>query len=110
MNASERLVADVLDELHVHWDYEPDLFILRADEDGHPKEGFKPDFYLPKYDMYIEVTMAKVITAKNRKVRLAKEVHNVTVVILSKDDFRNGLKERVLEILGCRRLELLDQP
>lgn len=90
----------MLDELHILWVYEPTLFVLKEDEAGNPKEGFRPDFYLPKQDIYIEVTMGKQsnVTGKNRKARLAHEVHGVRVWIVYGRDFRR-LKDRLLEIL-----------
>ena len=59
MIQSEREVAAVLDSLHVAWEYEPRLFVFLEDEKGFVREGFRPDFYLPRYDLYIEVTKAK---------------------------------------------------
>lgn len=106
MNASERQVADTLDELHVEWVYEPTMLVLKQDADGHPKEGFQPDFWLPKYQMFFEVTLAKSVTAKNRKIRLAKEIHDVDVILISKDDFHKDLKAKLLRVLRTRRSEL----
>ena len=66
------------------------------------KEGFRPDFYLPKFDLYIEVTMAKQanVTDKNRKVRLLREKYPGTkIAIIYRRDFEN-LKERLLELIS----------
>lgn len=99
-NKSEQEVADTLDALKVAWVYEPTLFVLKEDEAGNPKEGFRPDFYLPKLDIYIEVTMGKQsnVTGKNRKARLANEIHGARVWIIYGRDFKR-LKERILEVL-----------
>ncbi len=47
-------------------------------------EFFTPDFYLPEYDLYIEVTVAKPVrnTRKNRKVRLMRSHHPMVNVKL----------------------------
>ena len=68
---SERDVAAVLDFYDIEWDYEPTTFILRADAQGRPLAGFTPDFYLPGFDLYVEVTTLRqrLVTKKNRKVR-----------------------------------------
>jgi hypothetical protein len=98
---SEREVADVLDSLHVAWLYEPRLFVLEADEAGLCRVGFRPDFYLLKYDLYIEVTKCKqsLVTRKNHKARLLRELYpDERVVIIYRRDFPR-LRERVLSIL-----------
>lgn len=90
MHPSEREVADVLDALHVAWDYEPRMFELEVKENGHVASGFRPDFYLPEHDLYLEVTKAKVMTDKNRKVRLLRETHpDVQIELIGRHDFAN---------------------
>lgn len=101
MNNSEREVADVLDSLHLAWEYEPRLFAFKKDENGFIKEGFQPDFYVPAYDCYIEVTMAKQAntTGKHRKVRILKELYPDTYCeVVHRGDFAN-LREVILGIL-----------
>lgn len=104
MIPSEREVADVLDELHLMWVYEPRLFVLRT-EDGAVKEGFRPDFYLPIYDVYIEVTKGKQphATRKNRKARLARELYPGTCIELIYRAHFDDLKARILEIIEIAR-------
>lgn len=51
---------------------------------------FTPDFYLPQFDTYIEVTTMnqKLVTKKNRKVRLLRERYpEVKVKIFYQRDF-----------------------
>ncbi len=59
------------------WVYEPRSFVLEWDELGYPLSMFTPDFYLPDDDLYVEVTTMsqKLVTRKNRKVRLLKHLH-----------------------------------
>lgn len=86
--ASERKVADELDAMRIRWEYEPTLFILSTNGDGHCSEGFQPDFYLPDHDLYIEVTMAKVETRKNGKIRRLREQRpDIRVVLFGRRDF-----------------------
>tara|TARA_Y100000590_G_scaffold335307_1_gene381670 strand:+ start:1062 stop:1412 length:351 start_codon:yes stop_codon:yes gene_type:complete len=68
---SEKQVADLLDFYGIRWDYEPRTFVLQRDNEGRPLSGFTPDFYLPDYDLYLEVTTLRqaLVTRKNRKVR-----------------------------------------
>jgi hypothetical protein len=67
--------AKVLDYYGVPWEYEPTTFVLEQDEDGRVLEAFKPDFYLPEQNLYIEVTVMKqsLVTRKNRKLRKLRE-------------------------------------
>ena len=76
-HASERQFARLLDFYQIDWDYEPRSFDLELDEDGNPIQRFTPDFYLPQYDLYIEITTLsqKLVTKKNRKVRRLREIY-----------------------------------
>ena len=74
---SERQFAKLLDFYGVAWEYEPTEFILQWDRNGEPTQAFRPDFYLPAYDLYIEITTLnqKLVTKKNRKVRRLRELY-----------------------------------
>jgi len=76
-HASERQFARLLDFYQIEWEYEPRSFDLEWDEDGTVTQRFTPDFYLPAYDLYIEITTMnqKLVTKKNRKVRQLKELY-----------------------------------
>jgi hypoxanthine phosphoribosyltransferase len=55
---------------------------------------FTPDFYLPEYDMYVELTTMKqsLVTPKNRKVRLLRELYpDVNVRLLYQKDYQQLL-------------------
>lgn len=99
MLESERRVADVLDDLRIAWEYEPTLIIFHYDDEGHVKSGFRPDFYLPKYNFYIEVTKARTLTDKNRKIRKARELHGIRIELLDRYDLAGDLKGIVLKLL-----------
>ncbi|MGQ0678574.1 MAG: hypothetical protein ACT4OM_02760 [Actinomycetota bacterium] len=72
---SERQFAKLLDFYQIEWEYEPRSFDIGWDRNGEPNQRFRPDFYLPAYDTYIEITTLnqKLVTKKNRKVRLLRE-------------------------------------
>jgi len=74
---SERQFAKLLDFYQIDWEYEPREFDIGWDKDGEPNQRFRPDFYLPAYDTYIEITTLnqKLVTKKNRKVRLLRELY-----------------------------------
>lgn len=48
----EAAVATLLDKMHVRWEYEPEAFPITYEG----KQGtYRPDFYLPDKEMYLEV-------------------------------------------------------
>jgi hypothetical protein len=72
---SERQFAKLLDFYAIQWEYEPRSFTLDTDRAGNPVQAFTPDFYLPAYDLFIEITTLnqKLVTKKNRKARQLRE-------------------------------------
>ena len=76
-HASERQFARLLDFYQIEWEYEPRSFDIEWDEEGNVTARFTPDFYLPAWDLYIEITTMnqKLVTKKNRKVRRLKELY-----------------------------------
>ena len=76
-HASERQFARLLDFYQIEWEYEPRSFDLERDSEGNVTQRFTPDFYLPQYDLYIEITTLnqKLVTKKNRKIRKLRELH-----------------------------------
>jgi hypothetical protein len=78
----------------VDWEYEPTEFILEWDADGRPAQAFRPDFYLPAHDLYIEITTMnqRLVTKKNRKSRRLRELYpDVAIKILYQRDYLNLL-------------------
>jgi hypothetical protein len=74
-NESEQEFARILDFYKIKWEYEPTTFPIAWDDEGYVRESFTPDFYLPDYGIFIELTTMKqsLVTKKNRKVRLFEE-------------------------------------
>jgi len=99
---SEEMFANLLDFYRIAWEYEPRSFPIQYDRDGTVLESFTPDFYLPEFDLYVELTTMKqsLVTRKNRKVRLLRELYpNLNIQVFYQKDFENlifkyGLAER----------------
>lgn len=74
-NDSEQEFARILDFYKIRWDYEPTTFPIAWDEEDYVRESFTPDFFLPDYGVFIELTTMKqsLVTKKNRKVRLFEQ-------------------------------------
>ncbi len=101
-HASERQFARLLDFYQIEWEYEPRSFDLEWDRHGNVTQRFTPDFYLPVYDLYIEITTMnqKLVTRKNRKVRRLQELYpEVSCKIFYQRDYlslvtKYGLEDR----------------
>ena len=99
---SEEMFANLLDFYRIAWEYEPRSFPVQWDKDGSVSEAFTPDFYLPEFDLYVELTTMKqsLVTRKNRKVRLLRELYpHINIQVFYQKDFENlmfkyGLAER----------------
>jgi len=89
---SEREFARVMDFYRIRWQYEPKTFPIEWDENKNVVKAFTPDFYLPDFDLFIELTTMKqsLVTKKNRKVRLLRELYpDVNIKILYERDYKN---------------------
>ena len=88
-HASEAEIARLLTFYRVSWEYEPRSFPLEWADDGRMTQSFTPDFYLPDYDLYLEVTTIKPSLAnrKNRKIRRLRELYpEVNIKLLALRD------------------------
>ena len=97
---SERQFAKLLDFYQIAWEYEPTTFDIEWDRQGQPTQRFSPDFYLPAYDLYIEITTLnqKLVTKKNRKARRLQELYpDVKCKVLYQRDYLNLLVKFGLE-------------
>jgi hypothetical protein len=105
-NQSEEIFANLLDFYRIAWEYEPRSFPIQYSRDGAATEFFTPDFYLPEFDLYVELTTMKqsLVTRKNRKVRLLRELYpQINIQVFYQKDFENlifkyGLAERPVKV------------
>jgi cytidylate kinase len=103
---SEEIFANLLDFYRIAWEYEPRSFPIQYDRDGTAQEFFTPDFYLPEFDLYVELTTMKQsnVTRKNRKVRLLRELYpQINIQVFYQKDFENlvfkyGLAGRPVQV------------
>jgi hypothetical protein len=95
-NETELEFARILDSYQIQWRYEPTTFPIEWDAEGNVTMAFSPDFYLPEFNTYIELTSMnqKYVTIKNRKIKRVRELYPGTnVKIVFKKDFQ-ALVER----------------
>jgi hypothetical protein len=102
---SEEMFANLLDFYRIAWEYEARSFPVQYGQDGTVLESFTPDFYLPEFDLYVELTTMKqsLVTRKNRKVRLLRELYpHLNIQVFYQKDFENlifkyGLAQKPVE-------------
>lgn len=102
---SEQVFANLLNFYRIAWEYEPRSFAIQWEKDGRASESFTPDFYLPEFDLYVELTTMKqsLVTRKNRKVKLLRELYpNINIQVFYQKDFENlifkyGLADRLAQ-------------
>ena len=94
MHLAEAEFARLLNYYQVAWEYEPREFALEWDGDRVLRQ-FRPDFYLPEYDLYIELTVMKqsLVRRKNRKLRLLRALYpDMQIKLLYRRDFHRLLQ------------------
>ena len=77
--------------------------MVDVDDEGVAIGSFTPDFYLPDEDVFIEITTMnqKLVTKKNRKLRLLRECYpEVSVKIFYQRDYLHLLVKYGLEEPG----------
>jgi hypoxanthine phosphoribosyltransferase len=110
---SEQEFARFLDYYRIRWVYEPVSFPI-AWESSRVSEMFTPDFYLPEHDLYVELTTMKqsLVTPKNRKLRLLRELYtDVNVQLLYRKDYHQLLAKAgygMLEVQHLRKEDVGD--
>jgi hypothetical protein len=92
---SEEEFAKILDMHSIEWEYEPRTFPTKWDSEGNVTQAFSPDFYLPRFDTYIELTTMnqKYVSEKKKKVSLLRKLYpGININIVFKDDFNSLMK------------------
>lgn len=112
----EKVFAQILDFYGVDWQYEPTTFPLKRDKDGNVIEAFKPDFFLPQQNLYVELTTLrpKLTKRKNQKLKLIKELYpEINIKLFKRRELRNmmirfGMSEEAERIFGTEAQEEWD--
>ena len=72
----EIFIAETLEDLEVNWEFEPKRFYFRGE-----KESYLPDFYLPDFDVWIEVK-GYMDKRSKRRIRLFKKYEKPNFVLI----------------------------
>ncbi|MFN8533809.1 MAG: hypothetical protein U0556_09700 [Dehalococcoidia bacterium] len=89
---SEAEFAKILDFYQIRWEYEPRSFAISWDGAGAVTRYFTPDFYLPEFDLYLELTTLrqKLVTKKNQKLRRVRELYpEINIKLFYRRDLRS---------------------
>lgn len=98
---SEVEFARLLDFYRIEWRYEPCPFPIRWDERGTIVEWFTPDFYLPEYDLFLELTVQhpRLQSRKNRKMRLFREAYpEIAIKLFTRRDVERVFANRLRRV------------
>lgn len=74
--------AEILDSLCIDWIKVRHGYIW---DDSGKRRRYVPDFYLPKYNLFLDPKNDYLIKKDKRKINSAMELNNIKVVILSND-------------------------
>jgi hypothetical protein len=99
-NPSERIFADLLDLYGIEWVYEPIEFPLLWNDEGEPVRAFRPDFYLPERNFFIELTVLEQrnVTKKNQKIRRFRVLYpEVKLLVVYQRNFKELLERHGLD-------------
>jgi hypoxanthine phosphoribosyltransferase len=113
---SEEEFAKLLDFYKIDWEYEPQTFVLRRDQDGNVKEAFTPDFYLPAQDLFVELTTLdrSLMSAKRKKIRRLRQLYpNVNIKLIDRHHFqwllwKYEMDDQSDELIGQEALDSKD--
>jgi len=87
---AEEQFATILNFYNLEWHYEPTMFVIRTDEDGVVRRGFTPDFYIPEYDTYVEITVMQKAAKKRRKINNTLEIYpELNIILINRQDMED---------------------
>jgi hypothetical protein len=76
----EVIMAMRLDELNIKWERDENMKLPYLMRSGR-KRNYIPDFYLPEYDVYIEVKGYMTESAKH-KMKSVLEINDIKIIML----------------------------
>lgn len=85
--------AEILDKLGVEWIKVRQGF--EYNKDGKIRR-YIPDFYLPKFNLYLDPKNDYLIKLDEQKIKSAMEMNGITVVVISKDELTEAFFKTLL--------------
>ncbi len=93
-------VARILDEAKIKW-IRPTIRFLWIDQNSKERR-YKPDFYLPEHNMYLDPKNDYLVKQDERKIRQVMKRHGIKVWVMQKKDIEAFSKGPLVK-LGSRR-------
>lgn len=84
---SEQFVADTLRSSGLRAFYEPREFTLTLQ--GKGKSALRPDFYLPRHDVYLEISQGNVLNINHKRAKIANAHKNhpgIWIILIGPDE------------------------
>lgn len=88
--------AEILDKLSVSWVKVRKGFIWK--NNSNEIRRYIPDFYLPKYDIYLDPKNDFLIKKDKFKINSAMEINDIVVIILSFDRINEEYISKLLQL------------
>lgn len=89
----EVLLAELLDGMLIEWQKVRTGYIW---DDGGKIRRYVPDFYLPKYDIFLDPKNDYLIKKDKKKIESAQKLNNIKVIVLSKNNISKEFIENLL--------------
>ena len=91
---SEAEFARILDFYGIRWQYEATAFPIARRDDGGVASTFSPDFYLPDFDLWVELTTIRqaLMRQKRKKLQRFSALYpDIRIMLLGIRDLRSML-------------------
>jgi hypothetical protein len=92
---TEDVVAAALDRARVTWSYEPTRFVTSYNPDGTEHEACSPDFFLPAYGLFLEISDGSPRRLNRKRAKLNR--------------LRGAHPDVRVELLGGREIAALER-
>lgn len=91
---AEKQFATILNFYNLDWQYEPETFVLTTDENGVVRRAFTPDFYIPEYDVYVEITVMVKPQKKRKKINECLRLYpDLNIILMNRSDINDLVKK-----------------
>lgn len=89
----EVMLAEILDSMSIEWQKVRTGYIWN---DNGKIRRYIPDFYLPKYNIFLDPKNEYLIKKDTKKIESTQKLNNIKVIILSKENINKEFIENLL--------------
>ena len=109
---SEKEFATLLEKSNISWRYEPVTFPLEEDVNRKIIPSFSPDFHLPQFDLYLELTTSREDQATKKNIKITKfreKYPDENLEVIYGTDYQKLVDLGILKNYKKRQLELFSK-